>query len=359
MRAWRQFSLLALLSFVASFGVSKSLANLFAGRLCDRFGRRRVLLSGWALGLAEPLLIVVAPNWTMVVVANLLLGIQQGICWTTAITMMVDRSRSDSHGLATGINEFAGYVGSAVATLAAGLLAARYGLRPVPFLPSVALLAAGFLLTLFTVTDTVRLRIAGTAWLPLDVISVAFQQLHRNRALLLCSQCGLVINLFQALVTVLLPVFLRERGVDVAGIGLVLFAYTFTWGIAQGVAGAVSDHVDRRLLIAAGMAGQGIALLGLVLMPSYTPWLLCAVLMGAARALAYPTLLAAVADSVKGRATATALGVYRFYRDSGFWVGGLAGGAIADLAGIPGALLAASALMVTSGGITLRMPVCT
>jgi len=345
-------SKLALLSFLVSFGAAKAVANLFAGRLCDRFGRRRVLLTGWLIGLGEPILIITAPSWAWVVVANLLLGIQQGLCWTTAITMMIDRTRPDSRGFATGINEFAGYGGLALAILCAGYLAARYGLRPAPFLPSFALIAVGLILTLRSVSDTLRPRVVGTHSLPVEVLSQAFR-VAGNRELLLCAMSGLIINLFQALVVGLLPLHLKDEGLGVAGIGVVLFAYTFTWGITQGLAGSLSDVVGRAVPIAIGMAGQGAALGGILMVHGMPAWVGVAVAMGAARALAYPTLLAAAADSATDGRFATALGVYRFYRDSGIWVGALMGGALADTIGISGALAATAGLAAFSGAVAL------
>ncbi len=353
----RQFHLVshvAILSFIVSFGVAKATANLLAGRLADRFGRRRVLLAGWLLGLAEPVLIILAPSWTWIVAANLLLGLQQGLCWTTLINMMIDRTRPANRGFAAGINEFSGYMGVALATLLSGYLAARYGLRPVPFLPSLAFIAVGASLTVGAVDETERPR-SGSAWRPIvDVAALPLLAVARNRLLLVCSQAGLVTNFLDSMVWGLLPLYLYAHGLRIEQIGAVVGVYPLAWGLGQAVSGPLSDRLGRRLPITLGLAGQGIAIAGFLVLTGFSRWLAVAIVVGLFRALAYPTLLAAAADSAREDWRASALGVYRFYRDAGFVLGGLAGGLVADLIGIPSAIALAAGFAIVSAGVSAR-----
>ncbi|MGH7537022.1 MAG: MFS transporter, partial [Gemmatimonadales bacterium] len=123
------------LSFLVSFGIVKALANVLAGGLADRVGRKRILVAGWLVGVPVPLLLIWAPSWGWVVGANVLLGINQGLCWSTTVIMKIDLVGPERRGLAMGLNEFAGYVAVALTALGTGYLAATHGLRPTPFYP--------------------------------------------------------------------------------------------------------------------------------------------------------------------------------------------------------------------------------
>lgn len=349
--AVRQFHLtsyLAILSFVISFGTAKAISNLVAGRLCDRYGRRRVLLAGWLFGIGEPILIIFAPSWSWIVLANILLGVQQGVCWTTLINMMIDRTRPANRGFAAGVNEFAGYTGVAIATFTAGYLAARYGLRPVPFLPTLVFIALGLAFTVGVVDDTPAPAFGPVRALPLDLIALPLR-VGRDIRLLACSQAGLIANLVDATVWGLLPLHFAQHGLPLHQIGLVVGAYPLAWGLSQVLTGTLSDVIGRRLPIALGMAGQGIAVLLFLAVNTFAAWFLLAIVLGAFRALAYPTLIAAAADTGRDGQRASALGVYRFYRDGGFVAGGTIGGIVADLFGIPAAVAVAAGLAIASG----------
>lgn len=355
--AVRQFhitSYLAILGFVISFGTAKAISNLVAGRLCDRYGRRRTLLVGWLFGIGEPVLIIAAPAWSWVVVANVLLGVQQGVCWTTLINMMIDRTRPANRGFAAGANEFAGYTGVAIATFTAGYLASHFGLRPVPFLPSLVFLALGLALTARLVDDTPAPPFGARRVLPLDVLALPLGVV-RDVRLLGCSQAGLVANLIDATVWGLLPLHFAHRGLPLHQIGLVAGAYPLAWGLGQLLTGPLSDRIGRRLPIALGMAGQGITILTFLAVNTFPAWFVLAIVLGAFRALTYPTLIAAAADTGGDGLRASALGVYRFYRDCGFVAGGVIGGIVADRLGIPAAVAVAGGLAIFSGAVVFAM----
>lgn len=353
----REFGLtshLAILTFLVAFGTAKAVANLSAGRLADRYGRRRVLLAGWLVGLPEPVLVILAPSWEWIVAAHVLLGIQQGLCWTTLLTMMLDRARPAHRGFATGANELAGYVGVALAAFAAGYLASRFGLRPAPFLPSVALIALGLTLTIMAVHETAEWSSGFRLAPPLDIIAQPLRVL-RDARLAAVSQAGFVANLTDALLWGLVPLHFARHGLRIDEIAIIAGTYPLVWGLGQGAAGPLSDRIGRTVPIALGMAGQAVAALALVLVEGFEAWLAVAVALGLSRALAYPTLLAAAADTAVDGRHGTALGVYRFYRDLGFVGGGLAGGALADAFGIPVTIGLAAALGLAAAAIVLRV----
>jgi MFS family permease len=269
--------------------------------------------------------------------------------------MMIDRTRPANRGFATGINEFSGYTGVALATLLSGYLAARYGLRPVPFLPSLAFIALGVILTLGAVDETKRPQGWFASRPPLfDIGALPLLAVARNRVLLVCSQAGLVTNFLDSMVWGLLPLYLFAHGLRVEQIGVIVGVYPLAWGLGQAVSGPLSDRLGRRLLITLGLAGQGVAIGGFLVLTGFSNWLMVAIVVGLFRALAYPTLLAAAADSAREDWRASALGVYRFYRDSGFVLGGLAGGVVADLMGIPAAIALAAGLAVSSAAVAAR-----
>ena len=353
----------AILSFLVSFGAVKALANLLAGHLSDRLGRKRILVLGWLVGIPVPLLIIWAPSWGWIALANVLLGINQGLCWSTTVIMKIDLAGPRRRGLATGINEFAGYVAVSLSALATGYIAAAYALRPYPFYLGVAFAGMGLALSALFVRETQGLtrqeaRIApegagGTAG-PLRFREVLWQASWRDRTLFAASQAGLVNNLNDGMVWGLLPLFLAGAGLGVEAIGLIAALYPGVWGISQLWTGALSDRLGRKWLIAGGMWVQAV---GIWLFPTtegITSWTLGAILLGLGTALVYPTLLAAVSDVAQPQWRASAVGVYRLWRDSGYAVGALLSGFLADRFNIPIAILAVGALTFASGLIVAR-----
>lgn len=348
----------AILSFIAGFGIVKALANLFAGRLSDRIGRKWVLIAGWLVGLPVPFLIIFAPSWEWVVVANALLGVNQGLCWSTTVIMKVDLVGPHRRGLAMGLNEAAGYGAVSLAALAAGYLGAAYGLRPYPFYLAVLFAVAGLLLTIFWVEEShghARHEAAqhAASAAPLSFWQVLLLTSWRDRALFSVSQTGLVNNLNDGMAWGLLPLLFASRGLAIQEVGVLVSIYPGVWGVAQLATGALSDRWGRKGLIVAGMWLQAIGI-GLVVAGRGIPvWALAMVLMGLGTALVYPTLLAAVGDVAHPDWRASAVGVYRLWRDGGYAAGALLAGWLADVAGTDWAILTIAGMTFVSGVVTL------
>ena len=362
----------AVLAFIVSFGIVKALANLFAGRLSDRIGRKGVLVTGWLVGLPVPFLIIFAPTWGWVVFANVLLGINQGFCWSTTVIMKIDLVGPVRRGLAMGINEAAGYGAVSLAAIAAGYLAATYALRPQPFLLGVVFALAGLLLSIFFVREShghARHEAAllarqsnhapQTAQQATDQAAqgptaLSFKEIFlltswKDRRLFAVSQAGLVNNLNDGLAWGLLPLFFAAGGLSIAQIGLLAGIYPGVWGIAQLFTGALSDRLGRKGMIVAGMLLQGTAIIALPFLHDFALWAVAMVLLGMGTALVYPTLLAAISDVAHPEWRASAVGVYRLWRDSGYAIGALLAGVLADLFGVPWAIGVIGVLTFLSG----------
>jgi MFS family permease len=348
------------LSFLVTFGVVKALANLFAGRLSDKWGRKHILIAGWLVGLPVPFLIMLAPSWGWIVFANVLLGVNQGLCWSTTVIMKIDLVGPKQRGLAMGLNEFAGYLAVSFAAAATGFLAASYGLRPVPFYPGIAIAVAGLLFSIFLIHETLP-HTKVEAGLLTNNSSVGHAQLSfrqvfwltswKDKNLFSASQAGLVNNLNDGMMWGLFPIFLAGFGVPVAQIGILAATYPGVWGVSQLVTGALSDHIGRKWLIAGGMWCQAAGIGVLVQGGNFGAWYLGAVLLGVGTAMVYPTLLAAISDVAHPEWRASAVGVYRLWRDLGYAIGALLAGLLADLFGITVAIAAVGALTFLSGVI--------
>lgn len=332
----------AILSFIVAFGAAKALLNLASGRLADRHGRRRVLLAGWVLALPVPLLVWLAPSWELVVGANVLLGASQGLAWSMTVLMKIDLVGERRRGLALGLNESVGYLGVAVAAAATGALAAAFAPRPLVAVGAAALAVAGLAVTAAFVRETAgHVAAEGEAAKPRPA---------RRRGVAAACQAGFVNNLNDAVAWGLVPVYLAAAESSPVRIGIVAGLYPAVWGAGQLAAGALSDAIGRRPPIVLGMIVQGAALALLAGTDGrFAPAVAAAVLLGIGTALVYPVLLAAVADAVAPRERARAVGVYRFWRDTGLVVGAVGAGAIADAAGVGSAITAVAALTAASG----------
>lgn len=361
----REFGLRAYtagLTFILVFGLAKAATNYFAGTLSDRFGRKPVLVAGWLVAVPVPLLLIWAPMWGWVIFANVLLGISQGLTWSTTVVMKIDLVGPARRGLAMGLNEAAGYAAVAVTALATGYLAESYGLRPAPFLLGIAFAALGLGLSTLAVKETrehARLEAAGHVARAdgkhdhlhgeLTDREVFTQTSFREPALSSASQAGLVNNLNDGLAWGLFPILFAGGGLSVARIGILAALYPAVWGAGQLVTGALSDRIGRKWLIAAGMWLQAVALALIALADAFTAWAVAAVLLGAGTAMVYPTLLASIGDVAHPAWRARSVGVYRLWRDGGFAVGALLAGVVADALGVRAAVWTVAGLTAASG----------
>jgi MFS family permease len=347
----------AVLTFIVAFGIAKALTNLAAGALAQRIGRRRLLIAGWALALPVPLLIAVAPSWGWVVAANAFLGINQGLAWSMTVVMKIDLVGPRRRGLALGLNESAGYGGVALAAALSGWLAASFAARDVLVVAGAIVAVCALLLSVVFVRDTAshvaleQSRHHADADTTAPPLRQAFAQAtYREPALRACSQAGLVNNLNDALAWGLVPLYLAAHDASVGSIALVAALYPGVWSVAQIGTGHWSDRIGRKPLIVAGMLSQAAALSLLAISDGAVPAAaLAAILLGAGTALVYPTLIAAISDAVTPVARAPVVGVYRFWRDSGYVLGGLIAGTVADALGYGGAIALVAGLTAASG----------
>ena len=363
--AEREFGLTAFtaaLTFIAAFGAVKAATNFFAGTLSDRYGRKPVLVAGWLIGVPVPLLLIWAPSWGWVIAANVLLGVNQGLTWSTTVIMKIDLVGPERRGFAMGLNEAAGYGAVAVTALATGYIAEHAGLRPEPFYLGVVFAGLGLGLSVLFVRETrghadheaathVARHDGDNDALTTGKVFVLTS--FRERALSSCSQAGLVNNLNDGLAWGLFPIAFADAGLSVGRIGVLAALYPAVWGLGQLVTGGLSDRIGRKPLIAGGMLTQAAAIAWIAATTGFWAWALGAIALGVGTAMVYPTLLAAIGDVAHPSWRARSVGVYRLWRDGGFAVGALLAGVLADVVSIEAAIWAVAALTAASGVIVL------
>lgn len=349
----------AILSFIVVFGITKALTNYFAGRFSDRFGRKHVLVAGWLVAIPVPFALMWAPDWNWVVAANVLLGVSQGLTWSTTVIMKIDLVGPKQRGLAMGLNEFSGYFAVAGSALATGWMAARYGLRPEPFYLGVVYVAAGLLLSMLAVRET-RHHVAHelrehhhpvTNEDHLTQSEIFRRTSLTDRNLSSVSQAGLVNNLNDGMAWGLFPLVFAAAGMTLAQIGILAAIYPAVWGASQIATGALSDRIGRKWLIVWGMWLQAAGIAVTALTVDFRIFGLGAVLLGIGTAMVYPTLLATIGDVAHPAWRASAVGVYRLWRDLGYAVGALLAGITADLFGLASAMWLVAGLTLLSGVI--------
>jgi MFS family permease len=349
-------------TYILAFGIAKAVTNFLAGTWADRYGRKPVLVAGWILAIPVPLLLIWAPTWWWVIAANLLLGISQGLTWSTTVIMKIDLAGPRRRGLAMGLNEAAGYGAVAVTALATGYLAARYGMRPAPFYLGVAYAALGLGLSSLAVREThghARSEIRGhprpadsnngSLHAALSPRAIIVQTSLREPALSSACQAGMINNLNDGLAWGLFPLLFASAGLSLARIGVLAALYPGVWGLGQLITGALSDRIGRKRLVVIGMLIQAFALAVVAAAHSFAVWSLAAILLGVGTAMVYPTLLAAIGDVAHPTWRARAVGTYRFWRDLGFAVGAVLSGVLADLWGVRTAIWVVAALTAGSG----------
>ena len=348
----------ATLTYIVAFGLVKAATNFVAGTLSDRTGRKPILVAGWLAGIPVPFLLAFAPAWGWIIFANVLLGVNQGLTWSTTVIMKIDLVGPARRGLAMGLNEAAGYGAVAVTAFATGLIAAHAGLRPDPFFLGMAFAGLGLGLSTLFVREThghARHEAAAhTASSPelhhgLSTREVFLLTSFKEKALSAASQAGMVNNLNDGLAWGIFPLFFARGGLSVSRIGVLAALYPAVWGLGQLVTGALSDRIGRKWLIAGGMWTQAVAIGLIATVHGFWPWAAGAMLLGAGTAMVYPTLLAAIGDVAHPLWRASSVGVYRLWRDGGFAVGALLAGVIADTLGLRAAIWAVAGITALSG----------
>jgi MFS family permease len=345
----------AILSFIIVFGVTKALTNYFAGRFSDRYGRKVILVGGWLVAAPVPFLLMWAPSWSWVLVANVFLGISQGLTWSATVIMKIDLAGPKKRGLAMGINEFAGYFAVALSALATGWIASKYGLRPEPFMLGIGFVIVGLLLSIFLVKETLghaQLESkqanldSGAEMSPKEVfLTTSFRDPNLSSA----CQAGMINNLNDGMAWGLFPLLFAASGMNLKQIGTLAAIYPALWGLGQLFTGAWSDKVGRKWLIAGGMWMQSVGIVIIAQSAAFTGFALGAATLGLGTAMVYPTLLAVVGDVAHPSWRASSVGVYRLWRDLGYAVGAVIAGFVADRYGLGAAALSIAALTFASG----------
>lgn len=355
-KEFRMVAHTAILAFIIVFGLSKALTNYFAGRFSDIYGRKIILVAGWLIAIPVPFILMWAPTWNWVLLANLFLGVSQGLTWSTTVIMKIDLAGHKNRGLAMGINEFAGYLAVGIAAFATGWIAENYGLSPEPYYMGVAFVLIGLLLSIVCIRETHQHAKHEASLHPLHQNTIAPSQgtifwrtsLH-DRNLSAASQAGLVNNMNDGMAWGLFPLVFASAGLGLMQIGWLAAIYPSVWGVCQLFTGALSDRIGRKWLIVAGMWIQalGIGVIASTLL--FSTYILGAVLLGVGTSMVYPTLLATIGDVVNPTWRASAVGVYRLWRDLGYAVGALISGVVADVFGITYALWLIAGLTFLSG----------
>lgn len=360
--AEKQFHLVtttAVLSFIVVFGFVKAITNYWAGSLSDRVGRRRVLIAGWLCALPVPFLLMAAPSWEWVLVANVFLGVSQGLTWSTTVIMKIDLVGPHRRGLAMGFNEFAGYLAVAGSAFLTGYIAEHYGLMPQPFYLGIGYAAVGLLLSVVFVKETIghvrqetKAHSGGITSKP-SQRRVFLNTSFHDRNLSTVVQAGFVNNLNDGMAWGLFPIVFAAAGIPLSSIGLLAAIYPATWGITQLYTGYLSDRIGRKVLIAGGMLVQAVGIGVVAIAGDIALFTIGNVLLGIGTAMVYPTLLAAIGDVAHPEWRASSVGVYRLWRDSGYAFGALLAGGIADAFGLQAAMWGVAGLTLASGIVTL------
>lgn len=348
----------AMLSFITAFGLTKAITNYFTGRLANTFGRKNLLISGWIIALPIPFLLISASSWTMVILSNILLGISQGLAWSSTVVMKIDLVGEKERGFAMGLNEFAGYFAVGMIALATGWVANKYGVTPYPFYIGIAISVLGLLLTIFLVKDTgkhVELECSSSNTQTLG--NVFMETTFRNKTLSAVTQAGLVNNLNDGMIWGLLPVLLISFSYNIQDTGWLTALYPATWGIAQLFTGKMSDIYSKKRMLVSGMLLQGLAILMIPLSGDFFFLAILSIILGFGTALVYPTFLATIAQHTTPVQRAESIGTFRLWRDLGYAIGAIISGVVADGLGVEYAILFIGAITVLSSVIIqVRMP---
>lgn len=348
----------AILSFIIAFGITKAITNYFTGKLANKVGRKNLLVIGWLIAIPIPFILIHATHWNWVIFANILLGINQGLTWSSTVVMKIDLVGDKDRGLAMGINEFAGYLAVGVVAFISGLITSKYGITPYPFYLGIGISILGFFMSLFFVKDTRHFVIKEqTTTNTKKQENVFINTSFKDKTLSSVTQAGLVNNLNDGMIWGLLPILLLSFNYDSKNIGIIAAIYPAVWGIGQLFTGKMSDLYSKKRMLFWGMFLQGIAIILIPFFTSFYQLATIASLLGFGTALVYPTFLSAIANSTHPNQRAESIGVFRLWRDLGYAFGAVLSGVIADLFGITYAIITIGFLTIISSIIIqLRMP---
>jgi MFS family permease len=349
-----------ILSFIIVFGVVKAITNYYTGAWANKFGRKNLLLVGWALGIPIPFMLMWAPSWNWIIAANVLLGVHQGLAWSSTVMMKIDLVGEKQRGFAMGLNEFAGYISVAVIAFLTGWIAGEYGLRPYPFYLGVGLVAVGFISTLFLVKDTRHHAAKETTTSKVARLrSVFWETTWRNKNLGSVTQAGLVNNLNDGMTWGVFPILLAAKNFSIEQIGIIVAVYPAVWGIGQLFTGKMADTFCKKDLLYLGMLLQALALLVLIWAQSFTHYIILSTVLGWGTAMVYPTFLASVAENTHPQDRPKSIGIFRLWRDLGYAVGAILTGILADLISLEASVLFVGVLTLISAGIIYFRMSCT
>lgn len=325
----------AMLSFIVAFGLSKAVTNYFSGRFANLYGRKNLLLFGWMMVLPVPLILNFASDWSWIIFSNVLLGISQGLTWSSTVVMKIDLVGDKNRGLAMGLNEFAGYLAVGLAAVLSAHLASEFGMRPIPFWVMMVIALVGLSLSFFVRDTKVFVKAEAKTKELLQTKGVFWNTTFKDKMLSSVTQAGLVNNLNDGMIWGLLPVLLISKGFELGEIGKIASIYPIVWGFGQLVTGKMADHFPKKGMLFWGMLVQGLAIIGLTFADSVSIYFLMSVVLGLGTAVVYPTFLTAIASGSHPIQRAESLGTFRFWRDLGYAVGALISGLMADQFGIP------------------------
>lgn len=348
----------AILSFITAFGITKAITNYFTGKLANRFGRKNLLLFGWALAIPIPFILIHAESWNWVIFANILLGISQGLTWSSTVVMKIDLVGEKDRGLAMGLNEFAGYFAVGLVAFLSGYIAQKYGITPYPFYLGIGISIIGFLLTLFFVKDTrVFVHQENTTNQTKKLENIFLETTFKNKTLSAVTQAGLVNNLNDGMIWGLLPIVLLSLNYDSENIGVITAIYPTVWGFGQLITGKMSDIYSKKKMLFWGMLVQGIAILFIPFSTEMYQLATISALLGFGTALVYPTFLSAIAQATNPTQRAESIGTFRLWRDLGYAIGAIISGITADLFGVNYAIILIGVITILSSVIIeVRMP---
>lgn len=348
----------AILSFITAFGISKAIANYYTGRLANKYGRRNLLLLGWIMAIPIPFMLIYAPSWNWVIAANVILGVSQGLTWSSTVVMKIDLVGEKDRGFAMGLNEFAGYFAVGVVAFLTGYIANKYGVTPYPFYIGIFIAVVGFILTALWVKDTsIFVKKESTTNESSTMQNIFMETTFYNKTLSTVTQAGLVNNLNDGMIWGLLPIMLMSLHFDTEHVGIITAIYPTVWGIGQLFTGKMSDHYSKKSMLFWGMLLQGLAILLFPLITSFYLLALLSAILGLGTALVYPTFLSTIAQATSPTQRAESIGTFRLWRDLGYAFGAIISGVTADFLGIAYAVYFIGALTILSSLIIkVRMP---